>query len=111
MGAAITLEKNLHIDFRESRCDGLPACGPAVRLGGCAPYVLGPRTFRPLAHVEFDAVALSQILEAFTLHGAPVKEIFLPLVVFDEPEPLVRPYRLNFSRHLAPSVLAINVEA
>jgi hypothetical protein len=40
-----------------------------------------------------------------------VKEIFLPFVVFDEPEPLIRPYRLNFSRHRAPSVLAINVEA
>ncbi len=104
-----TLE-NPHIDFRESMW-WFPVCGAAVPLCGRAPHVLGPRTFRPLAHVEFDAVTLPQILEAFTLHGAPVEEIFLPLVVFDESEPFVRPYRLNLSRHRAPSVLAINVEA
>ena len=29
-----------------------------------------PEAFRPLTKVEFDAIALPQILEAFTIHGA-----------------------------------------
>jgi hypothetical protein len=73
----------------------------SVCLGSCAPHVLGPRTFRPLAKVEFDAVALSQILETFTIHGASVKEVLLPRVILDEPEPLFRSYRSNLSRHHA----------
>jgi hypothetical protein len=61
---------------------------PSVPLGRCAPDVLGPRTFRPFAKVEFHAVALLQILKAFAIHGAPVKKVLLPRIVLDEPESL-----------------------
>jgi hypothetical protein len=46
--------------------------------------------FRPLAQVEFDAVALFEILEAFAVNGGPMEEVFLPRFVLDEPETLVR---------------------
>ena len=53
-----------------------PVCGRLVRLGRCAPDVLGPGTLRPFfAKVEFHAVALFQILEAFAIHGAAVKKV------------------------------------
>src|SRR5687768_3713603 len=76
---------------------------PSVSLlGGGPPDVLGARPFWPLTDVEFDAVTLSQILEAFTVHRAPVKEIFLARLVLDEPESLFDAYRLNRSCHLSP---------
>lgn len=65
-----------------------PVCGRLVRLGRCAPDVLGPGTLRPFAKVEFHAVALFQILEAFAIHGAAVKKVILPRIVLDEPESL-----------------------
>ena len=61
---------------------------PSVPLGRCAPDVLGARTLRPFAKVEFHAVALLQILKAFAIHGAPVKKVLLPRIVLDEPESL-----------------------
>jgi hypothetical protein len=42
-----------------------------------------------LAKVEFHAVALLQILEAFAIHGGTVKEVLLPRLILDEPESLV----------------------
>ena len=66
-----------------------PRTGFACRqfpLGRCAPDVLGPRTLRPCAEVEFHAVALLQILKTFAIHGAPVKKVLLPRIVLDEPE-------------------------
>ena len=60
-----------------------------------------PEDPRPFAEVEFDAVALPQILEPFAVHGAPVKVVLLPGVVLDEPESLVNSQRSNRSRHHA----------
>jgi hypothetical protein len=65
-----------------------PVRVPSVPLGRCAPDVLGPRTLRAFAKVEFHAVALLQILKAFAIHGAPVKKVLLPRIVLDEPESL-----------------------
>jgi hypothetical protein len=86
---------------------------PSVPLGRCAPDVLGPRTLRPFAKIEFDAVALLQILKAFAIHGAPVKKVLLPRIVLDEPEPLVNSLRSNRSHHrvlpfCSVSICAIN---
>ena len=39
--------------------------------------------------VELDAVALTQIVEAFTIDSTPVKEILLPCIVLDEPKSFV----------------------
>src|SRR6188472_4499378 len=73
---------------RRHRHANLPVCGRLVRLGRCAPDVLGPGTLRPFAEVEFHEVALFQILETFAIHGAAVKKVLLPRIVLDEPESL-----------------------
>jgi hypothetical protein len=47
-------------------------------LGGRAPHILGPWTFRSLPDIELDAVTLTQIVDSLAIHGTLVKEIFLP---------------------------------
>ena len=72
-----------------NREDGVLTARAYVVLRRCAPDILGPRTLRPFAKVEFHAIAFFQILEAFAIHGAPVKKVLLPRSVLDEPESLV----------------------
>src|SRR3954464_1234969 len=63
-----------------------PAPRRGLRPG--APDVLGSGTFGTIAHLELHAVALSQIGDPFTVDGALVNEVVLPLGVLDEPESL-----------------------
>ena len=68
---------------------GSTSTPPRCVLRRGAPDVLGARAFRSLADVEFDAVPLPQILEAFPIDGALMKEVLLPRLILDEPEPFV----------------------
>ncbi len=61
----------------------------APYLGGRAPHILGPWTFRSLPDVKLDAVTLAQIVESLAIHRTLVKEVLLPCIVFDEPKSLI----------------------
>ena len=61
----------------------------AWRLCRGTPDVLGARPLRPLADVELDAVAFTQIVETLAVDRALMEEVFLPGGVFDEPEAFV----------------------
>src|SRR4026207_273355 len=58
------------------------------RLGRCAPDVLGSRTLRPFADVEFDAVALAKIVDSLPIDCTPVGEILLAPLGLKNPKPL-----------------------
>ena len=58
-------------------------------LGGRAPDVLGTRSFWSLANVELDAVTLTQVLEALSIHRTAVEKVFASSIALDEPKPLV----------------------
>jgi hypothetical protein len=64
-----------HVLLRRYECRLRLTLVILLALSGCPLDVLGPRTFRPLADVEFDTVTFSQILQPFTIDGASVKEI------------------------------------
>jgi hypothetical protein len=76
---------------------------PVQPLSGRAANVLGPGTFRPRGPgFEFDAVALSQIIEALARDSASVEEIILARLVPDEPKSLIFLQLPNRSRHRSP---------
>ena len=59
------------------------------RLGRCAPDVLGSRTLRAFADVEFDAVALAKIVDSLPIDCTLVEEILLSALGLNESEALV----------------------
>jgi hypothetical protein len=90
--AAVLVERD-----RGDDTEGTMICSPI--LGGHAPDVLGSRTFRSLADIEFDGVSLSQILEPFAIDGALVKEVVLAPSVLDKAESLIDSNRTDGSSH------------
>jgi len=77
-----------------------PRAGSWYILRGGTPDALGPRTLRPLSDLEFDAVTLSEIVDAFAIDRALVEKVVVPRRVLDKAEPLVRSQCPNRSCHL-----------
>ena len=59
------------------------------RLGRCTPDVLGSRTLRAFADVEFDAVALAKIFDSLPIDCTLVEEVLLAALGPNESEALV----------------------
>src|SRR6476620_3549906 len=66
--------------------------------------VLGAGSFRTVGDVEFDAVPLTQIVDALAVDGALVEEIFLASSAFDKPEALFCTQCLNRSGHVVSDI-------
>ena len=60
-----------------------------------------PGTFRPLPHVELDAVPLTQIVESLAIHRTPMKKYSFPVSSLMNPNPLSTRHVQNVPVNLA----------
>ena len=64
-----------------------------------------PGTFRPLPHVELDAVPLTQIVESLAIHRTPMKKYSFPVSSLMNPNPLSTRHVELFPSILPPTAL------